>query len=168
MLQIMINQVKDLIILLYGIYVVGHFDMKKNILFLLLCVFCLTSCGALRQSIPSEDQYNLEWVGRTYSQVVAYYGAPDRVESDGNNGNILVYENVQLNSTTDSVTQNITTSTIKKYKQFFVDEEGICYRVKTNMPYETEQTKRRNKIRSNILKGGFFVGFGATLMSAVL
>ena len=87
-----------------------------------------------------EAEYNVEWQGKRYSEIVMHFGAPDRVEYDGMNGQILVYEKYTTVTTTDVDTHfgrfdpDYTTKvrTDKDYIHFFLDENDICYLVKSN------------------------------------
>ena len=72
----------------------------KRIISLTAIVLCLGSCS-LTRTIPMEAEYNVEWQGKRYSEIVMHFGAPDRVEYDGMNGQILVYENFTAVTTTD-------------------------------------------------------------------
>ena len=65
--------------------------MKKRIITLMTAAMMLCSCATVKY-IPMEEEYNREWINRSYSEIVMEYGAPDRVEYDGKDGSILVYE----------------------------------------------------------------------------
>ena len=130
----------------------------------ILLLECLCSCSTLKTSIPSEGKYNLAWAGKSYAEIVASFGAPERITSDSNDGNILVYEKTTYSSQTDEFTHIVTTVPHTSYLQFFLDSEDKCYLVKGNMPYEDEQYKKQKKLRNGLFKGGFFVGMGASFL----
>lgn len=112
----------------------------KRFLSLLISLIALSSCGVLK-NYPLEQEYNEVWKGKTYNEIVMSFGAPDRVESDGNGGNILVYEEFNTTTTTDVDTHfgnfdpDYTTKvrTSKKYTHFFISSDNSCYHVKSNM-----------------------------------
>lgn len=122
----------------------------KRILILAAYVLCLASCSMTR-TIPMEAEYNAEWQGKSYSAIVMHFGAPDRVEYDGMNGQIIVYENFTTVSTTDVDTHfgrfdpDYTTKvkTNKDYIHFFLDENNTCYLVKSNREQIDPKAKRR-------------------------
>lgn len=111
----------------------------KRIITLSAAVICLASCS-LTRTIPVEAEYNAEWQGKSYSEIVMHFGAPDRVEYDGMNGQILVYENFTTVKTTDVDTHfgrfdpDYTTKvkTDKDYIHFFLNGNNVCYLVKSN------------------------------------
>ena len=112
----------------------------KRFLYLLISLFAISSCGVLR-NYPLEQEYNEVWKGKTYNEIVMSFGAPDRVESDGNGGKILVYEEFDTTTTTDVDTHfgnfdpDYTTKvrTSKTYTHFFISSDNSCYHVKSNM-----------------------------------
>ena len=83
-----------------------------------------------------------------------HFGAPDRVEYDGMNGQILVYENFTTVTTTDVDTHfgrfdpDYTTKvrTDKDYIHFFLDEKDICYLVKSNEKRTDPKAENRSKV----------------------
>lgn len=125
----------------------------KRIISLTAIVLCLGSCSLTRK-IPMEAEYNVEWQGKRYSEIVMHFGAPDRVEYDGMNGQILVYENFTTVTTTDVDTHfgrfdpDYTTKvrTDKDYIHFFLDENDICYLVKSNEKRTDPKAEKRSKV----------------------
>lgn len=113
--------------------------MKTKIIYILTAVMTLSSCSLIRH-YPVEPEYNKNWKGRSHSEIVISFGAPDRVESDGNGGSILVYEQLTTTTTTDVDTHfgnfdpDYTTKvkTHKLYTHFFIGPDNICYHVKSN------------------------------------
>lgn len=112
----------------------------KRFLYLLISLIALSSCGVLK-NYPLEQEYNEVWKGKTYNEIVMSFGAPDRVESDGNGGKILVYEEFDTTTITDVDTHfgnfdpDYTTKvrTSKTYTHFFISSDNSCYHVKSNM-----------------------------------
>lgn len=153
--------------------------MNNKIFILIILVLCATSCKEVvsftrtvqnRQYLGNEYK---EMKGYTENQILRTMSSPTRIESDGVSGKILVYEDKQYitdsNSSyttnshsggraTTTVGQNIwtgvpqantTTSTStttqhnttgqsityedKAFVNFFINSEGICYDVVTNV-----------------------------------
>ena len=104
----------------------------------------MTSCGTAKYIPTEEEELTQTWAGKEYSDIVQSYGAPDRVETDGRDGSIMVYEEFAkvMKSQTDtrdtvfgpSVTTTITNQDKRLYMNFFLNPEGHCYLVKTNRP----------------------------------
>ncbi|MBR5255734.1 MAG: hypothetical protein IKV62_03040 [Bacteroidales bacterium] len=102
----------------------------------------MTSCGTAKYIPTEEEELTQTWAGKEYSDIVQSYGAPDRVETDGKDGSIMVYEEFAnvLESQTNtrdtifgpSVSTTVTNRDKKLYTNFFLNPEGHCYLVKTN------------------------------------
>ena len=99
----------------------------------------LSSCSIMKfHSV--EEEYNKVWVGKSYSDIVMHFGAPDRVEFDGKDGSILVYEDFTTTTNTDIDTHfgnldpdyKTTVTRDKHYTHFFIDINSQCYLVKSN------------------------------------
>lgn len=94
--------------------------MKRLLVLLILLWSCTT---------PSRVTYQ-EALGKTKQQIIMERGAPDRIESDGAGGEILVYEwsNQQnvggRNGRTGSFRE------LRRYNQYYVDADGIVYFVR--------------------------------------
>lgn len=123
----------------------------KLILIMAAMTAVLSSCATLRTaSISAEQEYNLAWVGRTHSEIVMAYGAPDRVEADGAGGQILIYEELIAKYDTDVDphfgmfrTDYMTrVSEEKSYAHFFLHSDGICYLVRSNRMMPNGQAER--------------------------
>ncbi|MBO4924197.1 MAG: hypothetical protein J5382_08755 [Bacteroidales bacterium] len=108
--------------------------MKRFINILLL--LAALAAGAVSCTVPryvsAEPAFNDEWVGRSYSEIVQTFGAPDREVSDGQGGSIVVYEG----GITEYLGSYYPGPTIirrgENYMQYFVDEDGTCYKVLTD------------------------------------
>lgn len=131
-----------------------------RILYLFAALVALSSCSVLK-TYPVEQKYNEEWKGRSHSDIVKRFGAPDRVESDGDAGKILIYENVSTTTTTDVDTHfgmfdpDYTTKvqTNKFYTHFFVGPDNICYHIKSNRTIFDPQSKAKAKTTLGICAG---------------
>ena len=88
--------------------------------------------------VSAEEEFNAEWKGKTYPEIVRQYGAPERVESDGNGGKILVFESYDTSVyTTPGIHYgypgaSMSTSVEKSFTHFFLDGDDVCYLVRTN------------------------------------
>lgn len=134
--------------------------MRTRILYLLAAVLLFSSCSILKVS-SVEQEYNEVWKGKSYTDIVMEFGAPDRVESDGSGGQILIYENVSTTTTTDVDTHfgmfdpDYTTKvqTNKSYIHFFVGPGNICYHIKSNRTIFDTQSKAKAKTTLGICAG---------------
>lgn len=142
--------------------------MKKRIITLMTTAMMLCSCATVKY-IPMEEEYNKEWINRSYSEIVMEYGAPDRVEYDGKDGSILVYEKFTTTETTNVDTHfgmfdpdyRTTVSTDKEYVHFFLGRDDICYLVKSNQTYADPKSQKKARI-------AFWSGFTGILLFPVL
>lgn len=123
--------------------------MRRLVNLCLAIVACitLTSCYD-SYLVSSTDDWMKAHIGATYNQLVQAYGAPDRQQSDGNGGTILIYEQTQTRSQSVATKENINyftgtytpgvrtqTNSYTYYNQFFINSAGTCYRVNTNVNY---------------------------------
>lgn len=124
--------------------------MKTRSLILIVAAIMISSCATVKY-IPMEEEYNKEWKNRSYSEIVMEYGAPDRVEYDGKDGSILVYEKITTIETTDVNTHfgmfdpdyKTMISTDKEYVHFFLGRDDICYLVKSNQTYADPKSQKK-------------------------
>ena len=100
-----------------------------------------SSSGRVRNRYESvETKYNEEWRGRSHSEIISAFGAPDREVSDGADGYILIYETVTQNVRVDEdliqigSSRSFSTSTTynKSYVHFYIGADRFCYNVRTN------------------------------------
>ena len=103
----------------------------KQFFILLLAVVLATSCGASRRMSRYE---NLSWVGHPTLEILQTMGNPDSIDKDGKDGSILHYF---AKSDYESPSFDILDPDAKPqeggYADFYVDREGDCYMVDTNM-----------------------------------
>ena len=89
--------------------------------------------------INSANDYYSAYGGKSYSYIVNVWGAPNRVESDGQGGQILIYESF-TQSTSGSIynngsnTSDIRANTLatRHYAEFYISSDDTCYKVRTN------------------------------------
>lgn len=101
----------------------------KSTLFILACSFLFTSCYTT-QYVSLQDDYNAKLNGKSHSEIIELLGPPDRTTSDGNGGEILIYEVKNQKGHYGSNSINLTET--KKQTNIFIGEDRICYNVKTD------------------------------------
>ena len=124
-----------------------------------------SSCSLVKQ-IPIEPRLNEDWVGASHRDIVMNFGAPDRTESDGADGSILVYEKLWTERTAKVDTsgiiydRTITEDIVEHryYTDFFLDSEGICYHVKSNRELPDPRSKKINTIVWSSVGGAVLLG----------
>ena len=103
-----------------------YYDMKRLFYVILLLGF-LTSCSTTYRVSYSQQLLN-SFVGKTHQELVQELGAPISDVSDGSNGYILIFEgNRELFNYSDRYVAK--SSTLPK-AQFYMDSNGVCYKVK--------------------------------------
>ena len=134
--------------------------MNHRTITFLICIILLSSCSLIRFQ-PLEQEYNNTWTGRSYAEIVREFGAPDRVEYDGLDGRILIYEEFESITSTDVDTHfgrfdpdyTTTVKTDKKYIQFFLDSGNTCYLVKSNKSKVDQQSLKNARITLGVTGG---------------
>ena len=111
----------------------------------------LSSCSVFNQSnvvAASQSLGGLNtsmWTGKSRNAIMVRFGVPDREVSDGADGVILVYEDIEtvIKTTTsenthfgmfdtDYETKGKTTTT-RRFAEFFINAENHCYNVRSNL-----------------------------------
>lgn len=126
----------------------------KRVLILLFSVVAFSSCAPAVKYISMEPSYNEQWNGRSHADIVAEFGAPDRVESDGLDGSILVYETY---TTVSDVVE-------KEYTHYFIGSDSRCYAVKSNIVEADPDSVKRSK---RVFWTSYGVGFGAVVLAFI-
>ena len=104
--------------------------MKHFILFL-AALALLTACGSSRR--VSAAVGTDPWLGRDTEEILDRMGKPDRIDPDGKDGSILVYESAPDYSSPDyDILAPEASVRPRRYANFYLDSEGVCYRVDTN------------------------------------
>lgn len=168
-------------------------SIYKLCVYVLLCVLTLSSCYTTKTglhpvsyTVDDFPAFRKQCIGQSYNQIVTALGAPQRRSPDGNGGNILIYENSETTSISNSIakaydvnyftrtyTPGVETSTKQitttYYVHYFVDSKNYCYEVKTNIPMKHTETKevygKYKKISYGKIAG---LSFGITAPIAVL
>ena len=117
----------------------------KHFILLLFALALLTACGTTRRVSASEG--TAAWEGRTTSEIMRAMGDPDRIDPDGKGGSILVYESAPDYSSPDyDILDPAASARARRYANFYLSDEGICYRVDTNRnlpaPYDSYRSFR--------------------------
>ena len=117
----------------------------KHFILLLSALALLTACGSSRR-VSAVDR-TAAWEGRTTSEIMRAMGDPDRIDPDGKGGSILVYESTPDYSSPDyDILAPEASASPRRYAQFYLDDEGECYRVDTNRtlpaPYDAYRPYR--------------------------
>lgn len=103
----------------------------KHFILLLSALALLTACGTTRRVSASEG--TAAWEGRTTSEIMRAMGDPDRIDPDGEGGSILVYESAPDYDSPDyDILAPESSARTRRYAHFYLDDEGVCYRVDTN------------------------------------
>ena len=106
--------------------------MKRVIFLILSAVLVLTSCSVTRRVTTAPSQ---PWVGCTTEDIIKAMGDPDRIDSDGKGGSIIVYESEPGYDDPDyDILDPEASKRPRQYARFYLDNEGICYQVDTNRP----------------------------------
>lgn len=104
----------------------------KRFFLLFLAVIAVTACGTTRRVVATDPTQ--PWVGYSTMDILQAMGDPDRIDGDGKGGSILVYESAPDYSSPDYdiLDPNAETARTRRYARFYLDDEGVCYRVDTN------------------------------------
>lgn len=108
--------------------------MKNSSTIAVLTVFVLaTGCAANRI-----DKMMESWVGEHKADLIAQWGPPDRVASDGRGGEVLIYrEYVRTGQTPGRASTTATGDVVytapqqqghERVRMFYANPEGIIYR----------------------------------------
>ena len=104
----------------------------KRVFFLILSVLVLASCSVTRRVTTAPSQ---PWVGCTTEDIIKAMGDPDRIDSDGKGGSIIVYESApNYDDPNYDILDPEASKRPRQYARFYLDNEGICYQVDTNRP----------------------------------
>jgi len=109
----------------------------KNILYFF--AFCLlTSCVSTAKSTDNEKAVMQSWVGSTKAELIRTWGPPTKITSDGQEGEILIYDRTVSFPQTSGVIYtkpysnnvyytNPQSNVITRSRMFYVNKQGIIY-----------------------------------------
>lgn len=121
----------------------------KKFFFLLLAVVLTTSCGTYRR--VSKDTAST-WVGHTTTQIMQALGGPDQIDSDGDGGSILRYEAKPNYEDPDyDILDPSPAPVTEGHAYFYMNQEGICYRVDSNRALPAPPDKPRSVMGVSLL-----------------
>lgn len=101
----------------------------KHFLLIALAAVMLTACGTYRRVAADPTQ---PWVGCSTTEILGAMGDPVRIEQDGKGGSIVVYESQPDYDSPDYDILDPDAGRNRKYALFYLDDEGVCYKVDTN------------------------------------
>lgn len=115
----------------------------------------MTSCGTTKYVPTEEDELTQIWAGKEYQDIVQSYGEPDRIEMDGDDGSILVYEEqAPVSERVPPVPTIVTGLDHEREMNFFLNPEGYCYLVSTNRSVPGSDTEKHGLKKPLIVVGG--------------
>ena len=107
--------------------------LKRIVLLLLAACLASTACSVTRRVPKASTEDSDPWVGCFSADITQAMGYPDHITEDGKGGSVLVYESTPDSSSPDyDILDPDVAARTRKYACFFVDEEGVCYRVEAN------------------------------------
>ena len=101
----------------------------KSICLLLASSILLISCHTT-QYVSLRDDYNAQIVGKSHADVVSLLGPPSRTASDGNGGEILIYEVKSQQGNVGGGSINLMEN--KQQTSVYLNEDKVCYKVETD------------------------------------
>lgn len=111
----------------------------SRVLLLITAIILAASCSSVK-SIPLNQTYEHEFLGRNAAYVQYVCGCPTKIESGVDGGQVFIYEDIE----DFTLHTNIEADTSKEgcFVQMFFDKDGNCYSVRTN---HVQQVKEFNK-----------------------
>ena len=107
--------------------------MRRIVFLLLAAGLALTACSTSRRVSRATLEDPAPWVGYSTYYITQAMGFPNHITEDGKDGSVLVYESTPDYDSPDYDILNPDVSARKRqYACFYVDQEGVCYRVETN------------------------------------
>ena len=127
----------------------------KHFLLIVLAAVMLTACGTYRRVAADPTQ---PWVGRPTSEILKTMGDPVRIDQDGRGGSVLVYESAPDYESPDYdiLDPGANTVSTRKYAHFYLDDEGICYKVDRNQTLPAPPRSSYSEPRSTFWIDLFF------------
>ena len=124
----------------------------KRIVFLLLAAFlALTACSTARKASQASMEDPAPWVGYSTYYITEAMGYPNHITEDGKGGSVLVYESAPDYSSPDYDILNPDASyRNRQYACFYVDEEGVCYRVEANHDLPPAPRSDHSEVRASM------------------
>ena len=106
--------------------------MKKFLFLILAAAVACTACSVSTHVSVSTEK-NTSWEGCETMEILDAMGTPDRIDVDGRDGSILVYESTpDYDDPGYDILDPAASARKPEYAYFYLDDEGVCYRVETN------------------------------------
>ena len=138
----------------------------KRIFILLVGILLATSCRSTYEVSILPDLEDA-FIGRSYAEIIDALGAPDRLTPDGRGGQIMVFEELHLNTdgTMNPWTKKLSlvTESSRGYTHMYVNEDNLCYQVRTNREKEVSEFSLGKTIG---LVGGIAAGITLILIAS--
>ena len=104
----------------------------KHFSLLILAVLMVTACSTTRR-VSTAPAPSSTWVGCTTSEILEAMGSPVRIDGDGKDGSILVYESAPgYDDPKFDIFDPQASAATRQYAKFYLNREGLCYHVDTN------------------------------------
>ena len=104
----------------------------KHFFLLLMTVILVSACGSSRR-VSTDMAGRPTWVGSEALDIIKAMGNPDRIDEDGRGGSILKYASLpDYDDPKYDILDPNPAPNRPDYAYFYLDEEGVCYRVDTN------------------------------------
>ena len=130
--------------------------MRRVIFLILSAVLVLTSCSVTRRVTTAPSQ---PWVGCTTEDIIKAMGDPDRIDSDGKGGSIIVYESApNYDDPNYDILDPEASKRPRQYARFYLDNEGICYQVDTNRPLPAAPSSSPVRVGYSVWFDWLFMG----------
>lgn len=105
--------------------------MKRFLFLLIAATLSFTACSVTRR-VASTDGVS-PWVGSNTIDIISAMGNPDRIDTDGRDGSILVYESTpDYDDPSYDILDPDSSTRKRQYAYFYLDDEGDCYKVDSN------------------------------------
>lgn len=105
--------------------------MKKFLFLLIVSSLSFSACSISRR-VAAETERS-PWEGYDALDIMKVMGDPDAIDVDGRNGSILRYKSTPDDTDPEyDILDPNASSRVQQYANFYLNEEGYCYRVDTN------------------------------------
>ena len=123
----------------------------RHFYLLLLALLAVTACSTTRR-VSTAPAPSSTWVGCTTSEILEAMGSPVRIDGDGKDGSILVYESAPgYDDPKYDIFDPQASAQSRQYARFYLDREGLCYHVDTNR--DLPPAPRRDAAYSEVSTG---------------
>ena len=96
-----------------------------------LLIILLSSCSVIKEMSMTET-YRNEFLGHTTNYIIDVCGEPTTTRPDGNDGKVLVYENIEKFIDATGIAVNENTVIEGNFVQIYIGPDEKCYSIRTN------------------------------------